>query len=537
MSSEIIGLNQGNSITQMLNNVSYAHDPNYVPTQFAVEFVNFIKLVNGSEGEENKTPTLHYRMLDTFVSPATRIANMLFRGSGKTTVFGEYMFPYLAIYEDLPGFGKIDFAIYVSDSMENGVKNLRKNMEYRWESSEFLQTYIPKIKFTDNRWEFTNLDGHTLIVKGYGAKSGVRGSKAKAKRPTFALLDDLVSDEDARSETVISAIEDTVGKAVNHAMHPTHKKLVWNGTPYNARDPLYKAITSGAWEANVYPVCEQYPCDKKDFRSAWPDRFPYEFVKNEYEVAKLEGKISSFNQELMLKIMSEEERLIRDNDIMWYSRDALLHNKSNFNFYITTDFATTNKDSGDYSVISVWAVNSKKDFFWVDGIVKKQTMNKNINDLFRLVQMYNPLSVGIEVSGQQKGFISIIQDMMLDRNIFFNLASDSNTSEPGIRPVANKWNRFSVVVPWFKAHKMFLPKELKSSLPMLEAYNELSLATEGAFKSKHDDWIDTVSMLPLINVALPSLESSGTLVQNESTGVWELEDDNEDASALSSYIT
>ena len=44
------------SVDEYLNSVSYEDDPNYVPSEFALNFINFIKLVNGSRGEENLTP-------------------------------------------------------------------------------------------------------------------------------------------------------------------------------------------------------------------------------------------------------------------------------------------------------------------------------------------------------------------------------------------------------------------------------------------------------------------------------------------------
>ena len=105
-----------------------------------------------------------------------------------TTVMGEYLFLYIACYGNLPGFGKIDLALYVSDSIENGVKNMRKNLEFRWENSDFLRKFVPETRFTDIRWEFTNADGKKFIVKGYGAKTGVRGAKEMGKRPQLAVL-------------------------------------------------------------------------------------------------------------------------------------------------------------------------------------------------------------------------------------------------------------------------------------------------------------------------------------------------------------
>lgn len=495
---------EAKSVESYLNDIVYDDFVGYVPCDFALEFITFIKLVNGAQGEENLTPVLHYKMLDQVRGKNKSIINMLFRGSAKTTLLGEYLFLYIAVYGSIPDFGEVSLALYVSDSIENGVKNMRKNLEYRWENSDFLKEYIPHTRFTDVRWEFTNIDGKTLIVKGYGAKTGVRGSKEMGVRPVLAVLDDLISDEDARSATVIASIEDTVYKAIDYALHPTKQKTIWSGTPFNARDPLYKAVESGAWHVNVYPVCETFPCTREEFNGAWEDRFTYDYVHEKYQKAVKAGKIDTFNQELMLRIMSAEDRLIQDSDIIWYSRKNVLNNKGKFNFYITTDFATSEKASGDFSVISVWAYNNNGDWLWVDGICARQLMDKNIDDLFRLAQIYKPQAVGIEVSGQQGGFIQWIQNEQITRNNYFYLASENNSGKAGIRPNTNKMVRFNTVVPMFKTHKIWFPEEMRTEDIMVELYNELSLSSPSGFKSKHDDFIDTISMLSTLTPWKPS---------------------------------
>ncbi len=515
-----------------LNEVSYEDDDNYIPSQFSLEFVNFIKILNGGLGEENLTPVLHYKMLDQIAGKKKNIANMLFRGAAKTTLLGEYLFLYLAVYGSLPGFGEVSLVLYVSDSVENGVKNMRKNLEYRWENSEFLRKFIPRTRFTDIRWEFENLEGKILVVKGYGAKTGVRGSKEMGKRPVLAILDDLISDEDARSKTVIAGIEDTIYKAINYALHPTRNKIIWSGTPFNANDPLYKAVESGAWYVNVYPVCQEFPCEEKDFKGAWEDRFTHNYVKNEYDKALATGQIHSFNQELMLRIMSDEDRVILSSDLVWYKRSNVLSNRSLFNFYITTDFATSSSSKSDYSAISVWAYNHNGDWLWVDGVCKRQLMDKNIDDLFKFAQEYKPQSVGVEVSGVQGGFINWIQDQMMVRNIYFTLASEGNNLKPGIRPNTNKVQRFNVVEPLFKLGKIWLPEEKKDSFAIKEMLEELSLITVGEFKSKHDDMIDSISMLGSIRAWKPSQE---VVRDREGNSIWE-EDMPSTAFAYDSYI-
>jgi len=520
-------------VDQYLQKMDYNVDPDYVPSAFALEFVVFIKLVNGADGEENTTPLVHYYMLDTLTENGARIVNLCHRGIAKTTLMGEYLFLYLGVYGAVPGFGSINLALYVSDSIENGVKNMRKNLEFRWESSEFLQKYIPITRFTDIRWEFRNADGNVFIVKGYGAKTGVRGAKERGKRPQLAVLDDLISDEDARSATVIAAVEDTVYKAVDYALHPRKNLVIWSGTPFNAKDPLYKAVESGAWAVNVFPVCERFPCTREDFRGSWPDRFTYDYVVIQYDKARKLGKIDTFNQELMLRIMSDDDRLIRDADIKWYKQASVADNRNRFNFYITTDFATSERQASDFSTINVWAINNNRDWYWVDGICKRQLMDQNINDLFRLAQLWTPQEVGIEVSGQQGGFIPWIEEQMLTRNIYFTLASEGNQARPGIRPTTNKMQRFNTVVPWFKAGKMYFPNERQSGPELIEMMEELSLASPSGFRSKKDDQIDNISMLGLMTVWPPSQEAVSS---EKSDGLWEI-DDNETASeALESYI-
>lgn len=521
-------------VDKWLNEVDYSllNSSEYVPSEFALMFMNFVKLVNGAQNESHKTPPFHLAMLDKMIGDSEYIANLCFRGAAKTTLFMEYMTLFLALFNNLPGFGRVEGMIYVSDSMENGVKSARKNIEFRYNNSEFLQTWIPYAKFTDNYLEFTNKEGLKLGVKMFGAKTGIRGTKIFGKRPTLAILDDLVSDEDANSKATMNAIKDTVYKGVIHALDPVRRKIVFNGTPFNKEDILIEAVESGGWDVNVWPVCEKFPCEEKEFRSAWPDRFTYEFVKKQYELAVATGKVASFNQELMLRITSDENRLVQEEEIRWYPRVELLKNKHKYNFYITTDIAVSAKQKADFTVISVWAYNANGDWFWVDGICKRQLVDKTWDDLFRFVGLYRPQQVGIEITGQQKAFITTLQTEMMRRNIWFNFASSEKSNEPGIRPIVDKLARFNLVVPWFKSGKMYFPQEMRLTDVMGEFMLELRLATSDGLKGK-DDCLDTISMLGYLKPWKPS--DSVPKSDSEGEGLWD-EPPDPQASPLSAYM-
>jgi len=492
------------TLEEYLDDVDYDFK-DYIPSKEAVKFVNFIKLVNGGE-EANKTPVVHFKVLDNVFSKKKRHAIVCHRGFAKTTLMAEYLFMYIAVFGSMPNFGEVSLALYVADSAEGGAKNLRKNIEFRYNQSDFMQEYVPKVRFTDNRLEFTNKSGKTFIVKMYGAKTNIRGTKEMGIRPQLVVMDDLLSDQDAKSKTELENVKNNVHNAIAKALDPRRSKTIYVGTPFNKNDPLVEVVESGKWDVSVYPLCEKFPCSREEFKGSWEDRFPYEYVEDEYESARAVGRIHSFNQELMLRIISEEDMIIDQNDIIFYDRTKLLKNKSKYLFYITTDFATSEKSSSDYSVLSVWAVDANKNFFLVDTIIERQLMDKNIEDLFMLVRKYKPQKVGIEITGQQGGFIAWIQDRMLETGTFFDIATEKGKTTLGIRPTADKFRRFMDVVPLFKSKKIWIPKQFKDNNYYKEIFDELNNVSVDGFKSKHDDFLDTISMLMLMDIIYPNVD-------------------------------
>ena len=122
---------------------------------------------------------------------------------------------------------------------------------------------------------------------------------------------------------------------------------------------------------------------------------------------------------------------------------------------------------------------------------------------------------------------------MLNRNIWFNIASGNNSNQPGLKPNTNKLQRFNVVVPWFKAGKMYFPDDFRIHPAMIEMMEELKLAARGGFKSKHDDALDTVSMLALMLTFKPS--ESGLSLEKDS--IYYVDDSSSgNTSSYNSYI-
>lgn len=525
------------SIDEMLNNVDYNELKSYKPSKYALEYMNFVKMVNAGKDEIQESPPLHYKMIDGLFNKKTHIANLCSRGLGKTTLFSEMLILYLALFNKLPNFGIVDVIIFVGDSMHNGVSSLRDNVESRYNSSAFLKKYIPTAKFTANDMLFTNLEGRQTYVKMFGAQSGVRGFKMFGNRPVLAILDDLVSSADANSELILSRIKDTIYKDVNQALNPMRKKVIMNGTPFNKNDPVYEAIESGAWHGNVFPICNEFPCSKEDFVGAWESRFNYETLLNEYEIASASGQLGAFKQELMLRIASPEDRMIVDDDLRWFNSAELLKNKQQYNFYITTDFATSTKKKADYTVIGVWAVDINQNRYLVDGVIGRQLMNQTFDDIFRLVAKYNPMSVGIEISGQQGAFISLFKQEMMNRGRYFTIARSKEGSREGIPARNNKMERLRLTIPFFKNHKIYFASDLKHTDLMREIMEEIPLVTLDGIKSKHDDCLDMISQLEQMRLVYPNTYQANLGKNQSEDGIYDwIEDEDNDESRYSYLV-
>ena len=130
-------------------------------------------------------------------------------------------------------------------------------------------------------------------------------------------------------------------------------------------------------------------------------------------------------------------------------------------------------------------------------------MDETIDNLFRLAQIWRPQEVGIETTGQQGAFISLIRNEMVQRNQFFVLAKGKDGNREGIPARNNKMERFRLTMPFWKSGKMYLPKDQENSALVQELLAELQMVTLDGIKAKHDDALDMVSQLEQMHLVLP----------------------------------
>lgn len=509
----------------------------YVPSDDALKFIAFLRATGN---EENNSPEVHYKIADALFSPDPvdwKVVIECTRGMGKSTTL-EYAVIYIAAMGEWPNFGKCPFLVFLGATNEGNVRAFFKNVASKIENSEFLRSILKINRQVDNEIEMVNVDGVETIVTGRGMNTNWRGIRSKrGDRPYALLADDVLPSEIMTSEALKNTVEMNWFNSALPALHPARHKIVYIGTPLAEDDLLHKLKNSGTYRIERYPLCSKFPCGKDEFDSVWPDRFSYDYTLGMYKQFEAAGKAQSFYTEYMLDITDLSTLLVEEGDVKWFDPMLVKKNKDNYNIYISTDFATSTKKSADFSCIAVWAINNNGDWMLVDGQAKRQTMQDNIQDLFEYVRKWRPISVGIETSGQQGGFLSIIDEEMQRKNTYFSLAKKKGNKEPGIRPTKDKVHRFVTgVQPRFKQGKIWFPKpELAKNNPRLlelveEMSHELSRFTlAGGVKAlAHDDAIDLLNQLSEMDTYAPSEVADGDFFQEHNkSDIWEDWDDDE----------
>ena len=468
-----------------------------------------------------------------------------------STVLTAYLPIYLAIKGDMPNFGHVMFAVGFGDSQQAGAKVQANTIRDICEDSAFCKDYFEKMRFTDEECEFIRkgtgkLKKRAFMYKVKGAAGGsVRGIRYKTERPQLFFFDDIIKNEaDANSPIIMAKLRSMIYADAENALGRRGKVIIVN-TPFNKKDPVYSALESGIWTPVCLPICEKIDLEltKEQYRGSWEAMHPYEKTMERFQDAYYGGTIREFNQELMLRISSEDEKMIKKDMIQWYSRRQIMKNLDNFTIMVTTDFTASSSAKGDYSGIAVWAIGADNDKFLLDLSLKKLTIQEQYNALFSMISKWSRngrvVEVGVEIDGQQQLNIHALRSMMLEKNIWFRFAKQKGAtsgSAEGIRSRAaggNKHERFKYMMPSFEMRKMWFPEEMKETADMKEMMEELDYVTHTVIGSKHDDGLDLISQIGMIEYIKPT--ETVTIGEDDSLtdadkGIWgDFDDDVEDS--------
>lgn len=533
---------------------------NYTPSAESLEFFALMRVFFG-EDFEIPNPKFHYFIVDMLfgnveredfpytedivekinINP-TRIGILSGRGTAKSTITTLFYPIYAAIKGTTPVTGKLSHILILSDSQKGGARDQALIMGNAFERSPFAKSWFEKIRFTESEVELIRkgkgpIEDRHILIKFKGAQTGgIRsGSRNAITEDRYAIIiaDDVIKNEaEAYSETIMKNVTTALTSDSINAMRAKKTQFILINTPFHKHDPIYQMVESGGFMPLVTPLCYKIynGMPRGEFVGIWPDMHDYDSVMERYLNAVSTNSTRAFNQELMLRISNEEDRMIQDDMIQWYDRKMIMKLLVGYNLYITTDFTTTSEVKSDFSGAALWAVSYNNDYFLLDLCLKKQNIQEQYNELFRMVNFWRrggrDIQVGVEVDGQQKAHLFALKEMMIKNNVYFNFARQKGGSlnREGILSKAggaSKHERFRFMMPYFQNRKFWFPKELQNTPDMKEALRQLKYTTYSGFAA-HDDFNDLVSQLGMMDIIIPSEEMGDYPEDEENRGpdIW-----------------
>jgi len=290
---------------------------------------------------------------------------------------------------------------------------------------------------------------------------------ATGMHPHIIIMDDLVSERNVTTDDQIEKTKQHYRFA--YSLLEPGGILIVIGTRYHMFDLYSEIIEDDSFEKLIRPAI--LPNGKLFF----PSRLGY----NKLEELKRAQGIYIFNSQYMLNPLSSENAIFKEEWFKWYTPDEL---PKRLYYFITVDLAISQKETADYTVVNVAAVDPDNQIWEIEYRRGRFTPQETADHIFELYDKYKPLKVGVESVAWQKAMIYFLRDEMRKRGKFIPLAE--------LKADKDKQRRALGLQPWFENGAFFMPEHLRYS----DMHRELLEFPLG----KHDDTVDALAYLPQI---------------------------------------
>ena len=238
---------------------------------------------------KDETPQMHEEMCALLYDPHRRVAEMAFRGAAKSTWIEEYVC-LNALFKDT------EFTLIVGPKWESACERLAP-IRNELENNEFIIDL-----FGDQRGASWSADelilANRVKVKAIGVGQSMRGTKHNDERPDEAVIDDLEDEESVRTEDSRRKVERWFNGTLLPALHPTRGRVRFVGTAIHPKSLIVKKCKDPEWLSRVFPIIN-IDLDTGEEKSAWPSRFPLDWIKKTRQDYINDGNFIEFQQEYM----------------------------------------------------------------------------------------------------------------------------------------------------------------------------------------------------------------------------------------------
>ena len=353
-------------------------------------------------------------------------------------------------------FRKKKYAIIVGNN-EDTASELLGILRTELQENELLRdvfgiTSLPKDLATEIRVRFE--DGHQFRIIAKGAGQKVRGRQWRGTRPDLIVIDDLEDDEMVESDTRRAKIKGWVLKALMPAMSRVNGQIRMIGTILHDDGVLMTTIKSKAWHSALYKAHKSFD----DFSDIlWPEMYEEEALREVRQTFIDTGDAEGYSQEYLNDPSDLRNAFFRVVDML--PMEDVDHNREKA-FYVGCDFALSDKNYSDYSVMVVGGYDSEGTLHIVDEHrVRTEDVNVIVSMLFDVLELWNPEYFIWEKGLLDNAIRPAFYEEMVRRNKFAQIQTypaigDKRLRAAGIQQrMRAGYVKYDQDAEWFPEHK------------------------------------------------------------------------------------
>ncbi len=415
-----------------------------------------------------------------------------FRGSAKSTYAALAYILYISLEH------KFDFILPVFDTTSQ-MKLAIANMRYELEHNKMIVKDYGQTFNSDKNWSDASLQLlNGVLIMGRSRGQKIRGLKHRQFRPQVIVCDDLedlewVKKKENRDKTerwvtgeVIPAQQETGAKLIvignflhnNAIMSRLKAKLKADGAP------LFKLLEFALFDKN----------GKCTWEGKYPDEAAIQAQKDKV------GSATAWSREYLLKIIAEEDQIIKETDIHRYKngildeRDERDSNRKKHPIIDAggaMDLAISEKTTADFTAIVKG---------WMIKLDEKRRLLISPNPFNRRVDFDGAVTAAYDaMKDMPMGARLYVEDVMYQRAAVQTIKKRGISAE-GIKPISDKRSRLQAVAPYIKDGTVLFPE-----LGCEELIDQLI----GFGTEEHDDLVDALVYLILALINKPQVSAGG----------------------------
>ena len=267
-----------------------------------------------------------------------------FRGSAKSTIM-TMSYPIWSILGDQ----KKKFILILSQTQQQAKLHLT-NIKRELESNEVLRKDLGPFQEESEEWGSVSLviPRYNARITAASSEQSIRGIRHGSHRPDLIIADDV---EDLNSVKTKEGRDKTYSWLTGEVIPSGDKgtKVIMIGNLLH-EDSLLMRLKQDIEEERIDGTFQAYPLKDANDQVLWPGKFKCE--KDIMDLKKTIGSEKSWQREIMLKIIADEDQVVRREWIRYYDDFPEKGSGAEYRFTGTgVDLAISLRDTADFTAM------------------------------------------------------------------------------------------------------------------------------------------------------------------------------------------